>query len=173
MGWSDKVDHMETLGVHLSADEEKAIEEYLAATFPAPSAPALGASNALDGKALVAQKCTYCHGLAETQSSRYNLVGWSDKVDHMETLGVHLSAAEEKAIEEYLAATFAPATGTLDGKALVAQKCTICHALGRTESSKKNLVGWSDTIDHMETLGVHMSAAEEKAIEEYLAATFK
>ena len=65
-----------------------------------------------------------------------------------------------------------PAPSTLDGEALVQERCTECHDLGRVERAKKTEEEWKATVERMVTLGAQLSQAEQELVIQYLAETY-
>jgi hypothetical protein len=55
------------------------------------------------------------------------------------------------------------------GKALVEQKCSPCHDLGRIQVQHADAKGWAAIVDDMERRGLSVNAAERKQIVDYLA----
>lgn len=78
---------------------------------------------------------------------------------------------------EDVMAIFAPpsdgetATGALDGAALVAERCTVCHDTARIDRADKDQAGWTATVDRMIGNGAKLSAAEREAVIAYLVET--
>ena len=68
------------------------------------------------------------------------------------------------------AATQAPAA--VDGGALLKERCTVCHDLGRVESQKKTEAEWKATVERMVGKGAKLNPAEQEAVIKYLAATY-
>ncbi|MFL7793156.1 MAG: hypothetical protein AB8I69_13515 [Anaerolineae bacterium] len=64
--------------------------------------------------------------------------------------------------------TSAPA-GTLDGKALVEERCTQCHNLDRVTSTSKTNEEWQANVERMVNTGAKLSAEEQSVVIEYLA----
>jgi mono/diheme cytochrome c family protein len=57
----------------------------------------------------------------------------------------------------------------LDGEALVAERCTVCHTADRIENANKDEAGWTATVDRMIGYGADLSAAEREAVIAYLS----
>jgi cytochrome c5 len=74
------------------------------------------------------------------------------------------------------AATEAPATEevptTLEGKALLEERCTRCHDLGRVERAKKTEEEWKATVERMVGKGAMLSQAEQELVIKYLTETY-
>lgn len=62
---------------------------------------------------------------------------------------------------------------SLDGKALVESRCTVCHALDRISSKSKTETEWTSTVERMIGHGAQLNDAEKAAVIAYLAATYK
>jgi len=61
--------------------------------------------------------------------------------------------------------------GTLDGKAMVEERCTKCHDLGRVERAKKTEEEWKATVERMVGKGAELNQAEQELVIKYLAET--
>ena len=59
--------------------------------------------------------------------------------------------------------------GSRTAKALVEQKCSPCHDLGRIQSKQADAKGWAAIVADMETRGLSISPPERKQIVDYLA----
>ncbi|MBN1966012.1 MAG: hypothetical protein JW910_15290 [Anaerolineae bacterium] len=63
-------------------------------------------------------------------------------------------------------------SSTLDGAALVAERCTVCHSADRIQRADKDEAGWTATVDRMIGNGAQLSAEERDAVIEYLVGTY-
>ena len=61
---------------------------------------------------------------------------------------------------------------TLDGQALVEERCTKCHDLTRVKAAKKSEEGWKVTVERMVRKGATLEKAEQEAAIEYLTETY-
>ena len=61
---------------------------------------------------------------------------------------------------------------TLDGKALVEERCTLCHGLETVTGAKKSPDGWASNVERMIGKGAKLNAAEKGAVIEYLAEAY-
>ena len=61
---------------------------------------------------------------------------------------------------------------TLDGKALVEERCTPCHDLGRVERAKKGEEEWKATVERMVSKGTQLNQAEQEVVIQYLAEAY-
>ena len=71
------------------------------------------------------------------------------------------------------AATDTQPAAALDGKALVTERCSACHSLGRVTSKTESLSEWTEIVDNMISRGADLSADERAAVIAFLAATYK
>ena len=63
-------------------------------------------------------------------------------------------------------------TETLDGEALVQERCTRCHDLSRVTSASKTRDEWQATVEDMVSRGANLDAEEQAVVVEYLAETY-
>lgn len=70
--------------------------------------PTLVPSPALDGAALLQERCTTCHSLNKATSRRQDQAGWTQTVQRMVSKGAVLNAEEQAALIAYLAQTYGP-----------------------------------------------------------------
>lgn len=68
--------------------------------------------------------------------------------------------------------TTAPAQA-LDGKALMNERCTVCHNTERIQAAKKTRADWEATVSRMKGNGAKLNDAETTALIDFLAATYK
>ena len=61
---------------------------------------------------------------------------------------------------------------TLDGKALVEERCSVCHGLDRVTSASKSRDEWQANVERMVEQGADLNAEEQQAVVEYLAETY-
>jgi len=88
-------------------------------------------------------------------------------------LGSLLAACGAK--DETAVPTAEPGGGTpvtLDGKALLEERCTKCHDLGRVEQAKKTEEEWKATVERMVSKGAQLGQAEQTLVIQYLAETY-
>jgi len=75
------------------------------ATLPAAK-PTNTSAQALDGKALMNERCTGCHGLERIQTVKKSKAEWETTVARMKAKGTKLNDAETAALVDFLAATY-------------------------------------------------------------------
>jgi len=61
----------------------------------------------------------------------------------------------------------------LDGKALMNERCTVCHTTERIQTAKKSKAEWETTVSRMKAKGAKLNDAETTALVDFLAATYK
>jgi cytochrome c5 len=69
-----------------------------------------------EGKRLVEEVCTGCHGLDAVTSQRATKEGWQSIVDYMVARGATAKDEDIKIIVEYLAKNFPPESKKIGGK---------------------------------------------------------
>lgn len=60
---------------------------------------------------------------------------------------------------------------TLDGNALIDERCTVCHTRDRIDQQDKDEEGWTATVDRMIGYGADLDEAERQAVISYLVET--
>lgn len=68
--------------------------------------------------------------------------------------------------------TTPPASSAPDGKALVEERCTACHALSRVENEDGTAEDWKAIVEGMVQKGAVLNADEQAIVIAYLAATY-
>jgi hypothetical protein len=61
---------------------------------------------ALDGQALVQERCTQCHDLTRVERAKKTQQEWQATVERMIEHGAQLTPAEQEAVVKYLAETY-------------------------------------------------------------------
>lgn len=62
----------------------------------------------IDPQALMEERCSECHGLAQVTEARKTEAEWEATVTNMVSRGARLDAEEQEALVAYLAETYAP-----------------------------------------------------------------
>jgi cytochrome c5 len=75
--------------------------------------------------------------------------------------------------------TIAPTTeqekatpAAIEGKALLQERCTRCHDVGRVEQARKTKEEWKATVERMVGKGAQLSQAEQEQVIQYLTETY-
>ena len=115
--WTSTVQRMVGKGADLTPDEQAAVIEYLAETYPAdtllpqtdtpvPPAPTEEPADALNAEALVGERCTACHTLDWVAQAQKSEAAWANTVQRMVGNGASLTPEEQAAVIKYLAETY-------------------------------------------------------------------
>ena len=59
-----------------------------------------------------------------------------------------------------------------DGKALVEERCSVCHDLNRVESAKKTGDEWKSNVERMVGKGAKLTEAEQTVVIDYLTEAY-
>ena len=137
-----------------------------------PTKTATSSSSELDGSALVSVRCTVCHDVTRIQSAKKSSEGWQSTVERMIGKGAILNEEEKAAVIKFLAATYASGSSSLDGGALVSERCTVCHTLARIQSEDKSAEEWQSIVEQMIRNGANLNSDEKAAVIQYLAVTY-
>ncbi len=70
------------------------------------------------------------------------------------------------------ATTISGGTSTLDGAALLQERCTVCHTADRITQAQKSADQWDSTVSRMVNKGAQLTDSEKAVLVEYLAATY-
>lgn len=148
-----------------------------------------------EGKDLVENVCSQCHGLRTIRLLRDGTEGWREVIERMVLHGAQLSSEDADTAARYLSAHFGPGpnpmrTGMLPprtaqgsgvkeialpagaGKDLVEARCSICHDLGRIVSSKRSRADWELITTNMVGRGPQATPEQIRTIVSYLAGQF-
>jgi hypothetical protein len=60
---------------------------------------------------------------------------------------------------------------TLDGQALVAERCSVCHSTARIDNTNLGEAGWTQIVNQMIGFGAQLNDQEKAAVIAYLTAT--
>ncbi len=64
-------------------------------------------------------------------------------------------------------------TPAIDGKTLLAIRCTACHSLDRVNTKSGSADEWKSTVDRMVQTGAELSSEEAVILVQYLAENYK
>ncbi|HEY6256317.1 MAG TPA: hypothetical protein VIY51_11050 [Xanthobacteraceae bacterium] len=153
------------------------------APLPAQTAPTLPPG---EGRDVVANACTGCHGLNTIVQIRDGAAGWRQFVNYMIMKGAQVSEHDTDTIVQYLTTNFGPnsppAAGAPPpvvvslpagaGKELVEGRCVTCHDLLRVVASRRQKADWDAIVANMVNRGATVAPEEQQRIVAYLAAQF-
>jgi len=135
-----------------------------------------------DGHDLVALACSQCHALSTIAKIRDGAAGWRLYVNNMVLRGAQLIPGEVDTVVNYLALNMGPginlppakpaALPAGDATQLVEAHCALCHDLERIVAVHRRKADWPAIVANMVERGVPLTAAETKAISDYLATNF-
>jgi mono/diheme cytochrome c family protein len=60
----------------------------------------------------------------------------------------------------------------LDGKALMQQRCSVCHSTTRITQMNGTAAQWTSVVDRMINKGAQINASERQTLIEYLSQTY-
>ncbi len=104
---------------------------------------------------LMEQRCAKCHTLERVLNTQTDSAGWKDIVNRMRNLpGSGITNQEAKDILAYLVDTLSVDTSTSEGmvsvgRALVNERCGLCHDLDRIYGIPRPKVLWEAIVDRM------------------------
>jgi hypothetical protein len=87
-------------------------------------------------------------------------------------LAVGCSSSQTAAPTTQPAAATVAVSGSPDGQALLAERCTKCHNLDRVHAAKKTADEWKTTVSRMMGKGAQLTSEEETVLLDYLAKTY-
>jgi len=107
--WMGEVDKMIRWGAEVPGDSKDKLLDYLAKNFPyhpiiSPKMP--GALPDGEGKDVVDQACSSCHGSEPISQQRLSRTQWTAEVDKMIRWGAELTADQKTRLIDYLARNF-------------------------------------------------------------------
>ena len=109
-GWAETVQMMKLSGAELNDAETTTLVDYLAANLgPAGAAPAAaGGLPAGDGKQIVENSCTQCHGVDYVTDAHYSKEQWTEVVERMKLSGAPVEDSQVPVLVDYLTRNFGP-----------------------------------------------------------------
>jgi cytochrome c5 len=147
-----------------------------------------------EGREVFGKSCLSCHGMKEVSIQKKDAARWKESVYSMISRGAQIEPSEIEPLVSYLASAYGPdspaasagragatnkssaaeqALPAGEGRAILAERCATCHALGLVAASHKTKGEWTKAIDRMIRLGAKLSSAQEKlTLADYLAANF-
>ena len=139
------------------------------------AAVAFATGNAQDserGEQIMNSSCTKCHDLRPIQTTALDEAGWTETVNKMIEKGAEVQKAEIPLFVEYLTRNHGPLPDG-PGKAIVLNKCSVCHDLKRVTSHLASPEEWADTLSSMFNEGLMLSDEEFAIVLRYLARNFR
>jgi cytochrome c5 len=121
---------------------------------------------------LVNTNCTTCHDLRKIQTQALDVDGWTKIVNSMIEKGAKVEKADVPTLVNYLEDSYGPLPEG-EGKAIVLNKCTVCHDLKRVRQHFATPEDWVDTLNAMQNEGLMISDDELLTVLKYLARNFR
>jgi cytochrome c5 len=136
-----------------------------------------------DGKKILQNSCTGCHGLDGVVKLKLDKEGWEGLVSSMVSNGAQVDTKDLPVLIDYLVKNFSnakPAAGaqTAAGgdaaaKKLLEDACTTCHDLDLVSGQKLTKDEWQGVVSSMVAKGASLSEKDAPTLVEYLAKTYK
>jgi hypothetical protein len=70
------------------------------------------------------------------------------------------------------AVTSQSGSNPIDGKALLQERCSVCHPFNRVERTTKTVAEWTSTVQRMISHGASLTPQEADTLINYLAMTY-
>jgi mono/diheme cytochrome c family protein len=132
-----------------------------------------------EGRDVVAAACAQCHGPNVFTQLRQGPEAWRNQVYDMVLRGAQVQLSDMDTVVGYLVAHFGPGNNVPPamvqvslpegaGKALVEQRCTLCHGLDRAAGVKRSRGEWNAVLSRMIFLGAPVAGDDLKTITAYL-----
>ncbi len=124
------------------------------------------------GEQIMNTSCTKCHDLRPIQTAALDEEGWTATINNMIEKGAEVQKDEIPLFVEYLVRNHGPLPDGA-GKAIVLNKCSVCHDLKRVTSHLASPEEWADTLSSMLNEGLILSDEELATVLRYLARNFR
>jgi cytochrome c5 len=140
-----------------------------------------------EGKKILQNSCTACHGLDDVVNSHMDKTGWSNLIDSMISNGAQVDDKDKPVLVDYLVKNFGPpgsgqqaaggggggAAGGGDvGKMILENACTACHDLDLVMDMKLSKQEWDDLVKSMISKGAAVEDKDVAVLVDYLAKTY-
>ena len=134
-----------------------------------------------EGKKILQNSCTACHGLDDVVNSHMDKTGWSNLVDSMISNGASVDDKDKPVLIDYLVKNFGPQGGGQQaagggggeaGKMILENACTTCHDLDLVMDMKLSKQEWDDLVKSMIAKGAAVEDKDVPVLVDYLAKTY-
>ena len=133
-----------------------------------------------EGKKLLEDRCTNCHGLDQVSPLKHNRDAWKSLLERMVTFGAQMDPKEIDVAADYLTKNFgspggAAAPAGADDQAaqkLVDGVCASCHDSDLVKGTQATKAGWSDIVTRMNGRGAGLTDKDVEMLVNYLAKTY-
>jgi len=124
------------------------------------------------GEKILNSSCITCHELRKVQTQALDAQGWTKIVNAMVEKGAKVQKDDIPVLVSYLEENFGPLPDG-PGKAIVLEKCTVCHDLSRVRQHLATPEEWADTLGAMENEGLMLNDEDFATVLKYLARNFR
>ena len=137
-----------------------------------------------DGKKILQNACTGCHGLEGVVKLKLDKSGWEGLVSSMVSNGAQVDTKDFPVLVDYLVKNFGPAKpagqqaqaggGNSDtsAKKILEESCTTCHDLDLVSGQKLTKDEWAAVVGSMVAKGANLADKDTPVLVEYLAKTY-
>jgi len=133
---------------------------------------AAGQDDTSKAEKIVNTTCISCHDMRPIQTKALDADGWKAIIASMIAKGAQVNTGDIPMVVSYLEDNFGPLPEG-NGKAIVLEKCTVCHDLKRVRQHLASPEEWADTLNSMENEGLMLSEEEFGIVLRYLARNFR
>ncbi len=131
-----------------------------------------GGDEAARGERIMNNSCLGCHDLRPIQTQAFDAEGWTMKVNAMIEKGAQVSTDDLPILANFLARSYGPLPEGA-GKAVLLNRCTVCHDLQRIRRHPSDAEGWEDTLSTMLNEGAMLTDQEFAILVNYLSRNFR
>jgi len=124
------------------------------------------------GEKILNASCITCHDLRKVQTQALDAEGWTKIVNAMVEKGAKVQKGDIPMLVRFLEDNYGPLPEG-PGKAIVLEKCTVCHDLSRVRQHLATPEEWADTLGAMENEGLMLNDEEFATVLKYLARNFR
>src|ERR1700704_5711822 len=108
------------------------------------------------GEQTLNANCTSCHDLRKVQTQALDAAGWTKIVNSMVEKGAKVQKDDIPMLVSFLEDNYGPLPDG-PGKAIVLEKCTVCHDLKRVRQHLATPEEWADTLSAMGNEGLMLN----------------
>src|SRR5712692_3731087 len=136
-----------------------------------------------DGKKILQNSCTACHGLDDVVNAHMDKKGWESLIESMISNGAQVDDKDMPVLVAYLVKNFGPSGssggqqaqggGSSEaGKTILENACTACHDLDLVQDMKLSKQEWDDLVKSMIAKGAAVEDKDVPVLVDYLAKTY-
>jgi len=135
-----------------------------------------------EGKKILQNSCTGCHGLDGVVKLKLDKSGWEGLVASMVSNGAQVDSKDMPVLVDYLVKNFGPAGQQAQGggasnndaaaKKILENSCTTCHDLDLVTGLKLSKDEWAQIVSSMVAKGAAVEDKDTPILVDYLARTY-